>query len=123
MINRFAASLAAMAVLAWPLPAMAGEDVSDAVDQALWCGAAYAALTQIDGMSEDDIASADARATATFVVAVDAMSQDGIAETDYDRLIDMSRSPSKTSPIPRPSCAIATPNAKPWSTRQADIRH
>ena len=88
MINKFAAPLAALAILGWALPAMAQDEVSDAVDQALWCGAAYSALTQIDGMSEDDIASADARATATFVVAVDAMNEDGIAETEYDRLIE-----------------------------------
>ena len=88
MINKFAVSLAGLALVGWALPVLAQDEVSDAVDKALWCGAAYSALTQIDGMSKEDVASADARATATFVVAVDAMDEDGIAETEYDRLID-----------------------------------
>jgi len=88
MINKFAATLATLAVLGWALPTLAQDEVSDAVDKALWCGAAYSALTQIDGMSEEDIASADANATIAFEAAVIAMNEDGIADTEYDRLIE-----------------------------------
>lgn len=88
MIKNFAAAFAALALIGGALPAFAQEEVSDAVDQALWCGAAYSAVTQIEGMSEDDIASADAAATAAFTAAAVAMEEDGIAETEHDRLVE-----------------------------------
>ena len=89
MINKFAAALSVLAMAGLALPALAQDDlVSDAVDQALWCGAAYSAVSQIDGMSEEDIASAEAGATAAFTVAVAAMEEDGIAETEHDRLLE-----------------------------------
>ena len=88
MINKFAATLATLAVVGWALPALAQDEVSDAVDRALWCGAAYSALTQIEGMSAEDVASADAKATVAFEAAVVAMNEDGIEESEYDRLID-----------------------------------
>ena len=87
MINKFAAAFATAAILGAALPAFAQDQVSDAVDQALWCGAAYAAVTQIDGMSQDDIASADAAATKAFAVALTAMEADGIDEAEHDRLV------------------------------------
>lgn len=88
MIKNFAAALATLALLGGVVPAFAQEEVSDAVDQALWCGAAYSAVTQIDGMSDEDIASADGAATLAFTVAVSAMEEDGIAESEHDRLVE-----------------------------------
>ena len=87
MINKFAAALATVAILGTALPVFAQDEVSDAVDQALWCGAAYAAVTQIDGMTKEDIASADAAATQAFAVALTAMEEDGIDEAEHDRLV------------------------------------
>ena len=88
MINKFAAAFAVLALAGMVAPAFAQEEVSDAVDQALWCGAAYLAVTQIDGMSEDDIASADASAEAAFNVAAVAMAEDGIDEAEHERLVN-----------------------------------
>jgi hypothetical protein len=79
---------ATLAVAGLALPVFAQEEVSDAVDQALWCGAAYTAVTQIDGMSEDDIAAAEAAGTAAFAVAAVAMEEDGIDEAEHDRLVE-----------------------------------
>ena len=88
MIKKFAAALSVLAVAGLAMPVLAQEEVSDAVDQALWCGAAYTAVTQIDGMSDDDIASADAAATAAFTVAMTAMEEDGIDAAEHDRLVE-----------------------------------
>ena len=88
MIKKFAAALSVLAVAGLALPAFAEDQVSDAVDQALWCGAAYSAVTQIEGMSEEDIASSDANATAAFNVALVEMEADGIDSAEHDRLVE-----------------------------------
>jgi len=88
MIKNIAAAFVTLVLVGGAGAAFAEEEVSDAVDQALWCGAAYAAVTQIDGMSEDDIVSAEAASTAAFAVAVIAMEEDGIEETEHKRLVD-----------------------------------
>ena len=88
MIKKFAAALSVLAIAGMALPAFAQDEVSDAVDQALWCGAAYSAVTQIEGMSEEDVASADAAATAAFNVALVEMEADGIDAAEHDRLVE-----------------------------------
>ena len=88
MIKNFAAALSVIAFAGLALPAFAQGEVSDAVDQALWCGAAYTAITQIEGMTDDDIASADAAATAAFTVAMTEMEADGIDAAEHDRLVE-----------------------------------
>lgn len=88
MIKNFAAAFVTLALLGGAAPTFAQEEVSDAVDQALWCGAAYTAVTQVEGMSEDDIAAAESAATDAFTVAAVAMQEDGIADTEHDRLVE-----------------------------------
>jgi hypothetical protein len=88
MNKNFAFALGALAFTGLTLPALAQDEVSDAVDQALWYGAAYTAVTQTAGMSDDEIAAADAAATAAFTVAVTAMEEDGIEVGEHTRLID-----------------------------------
>ena len=88
MIKKFAAALSVLAIAGMALPAFAQDEVSDAVDQALWCGAAYSAVTQIEGMSEEDVASADTAATAAFNVALVEMEADGIDAAEHDRLVE-----------------------------------
>lgn len=77
-----------MLFFGWALAAVAQDAVSDAVDKALWCGGAYIALTQMQPMSADEIALADANATQAVAAAVLAMNADGIAESDHERMID-----------------------------------
>ena len=88
MNKNFAFAVGALAFAGLTLPALAQDEVSDAVDQALWCGAAYTAASQTEGMSDDDIASADAAATAAFTVAVAAMEDDEIEASEHNRLVD-----------------------------------
>ena len=88
MNKNFAFAFGVLAFAGLTLPTLAQDEVSDAVDQALWCGAAYTAVTQIEGMSDDDIASADAAATAAFTVAMTAMDEDGIEASEHTRLVD-----------------------------------
>lgn len=88
MLKTFAASLSVLAIAALALPAFAQDEVSDAVDQALWCGAAYSAVTQVEGMSQADIDAADAAATTAFTIALTAMDADGIDPAEHDRLVE-----------------------------------
>ena len=88
MNKNFAFAVGALAFAGLTLPALAQDEVSDAVDQALWCGAAYTAVSQTAGMSDDDIATADAAATVAFTVAVAAMEDDEIEASEHNRLVD-----------------------------------
>jgi hypothetical protein len=89
MIKKFAAVLSLLAVTSLSAAAFAQEEeVSDAVDQTLWCGGLFAAVTQIEGVSAEDKAIAEEKATAIYTQAVIAMEEDGIAETEHDRLLE-----------------------------------
>ena len=85
-------AVVAAVLLVIPAPAFAqdsGEEtVSDAVDIAMWCGAAYTVASQIDGTSEADAAAASGMADAAFEQARIALEADQIEEGEYDRLVE-----------------------------------
>ncbi|WP_354061426.1 hypothetical protein [Devosia sp. 2618] len=78
---------AALLSLAAPSFAQDEEEVSDDVDIAMWCGAAYTVTTQIDGMSAEDVASANTLAELAFAKAHAALVADQVEEGEYDRLV------------------------------------
>lgn len=89
MIRKLAAALSVVTLAGLAGTAFAqDEEVSDAVDQALWCGGLFAAVTQIDGVSDEDKATAEEKATAIYTQAVLAMEEDGIEESEHDRLLE-----------------------------------
>lgn len=88
MTTKLLAALAATALLTFAIPAFAqDEEVSDDVDIAMWCGAAYTVVTKVDGMSEADIANANQSAELAFAKAHDALVADSVEEGEYDRLV------------------------------------
>lgn len=87
MMKILVGAFAALLLLAPVLPSVAEETVSDEVDQVLWCGAAFVAVSLTEGMAEDEIAAAEVAAEAIFATAHTAMVEDGIEEGEYDRLV------------------------------------
>ena len=84
-------ALLTTAVLAFASPAYAqdaSEEVSDAVDIALWCGAAYSVASQMEGATEASAADASAAAEAAYAKARVALEEDQIEESEYDRLVE-----------------------------------
>ncbi|KKC38717.1 hypothetical protein WH87_07265 [Devosia epidermidihirudinis] len=89
MTVKLLAALAATALLTFAVPSFAQEEeVSDDVDIALWCGAAYTVVTKIDGVSAEDAAEANKAADAAFAKAHAALIADNIEEAEYDRLVE-----------------------------------
>lgn len=89
MIKKLAAALSVLALAGLGGPVFAqDEEVSDTVDQTLWCGGLFAAVTQIDGVSAEDKAIAEEKATAIYTQAALAMEEDGIEESEHDRLLE-----------------------------------
>jgi hypothetical protein len=86
--------LAVAALLAFSTPvfaqdaAPANEEVSDAVDIAFWCGAAFTVAAMKEGITPEDKAAADELATKLFARAETALAADGVEKSEYDRLTD-----------------------------------
>lgn len=87
-------AIATLAVLTFALPAHAEEEVpaedqvSDAVDIAFWCGAAFTVAAMSDDLSADEKAASDQMATLAFARAKTALDADGVETSEYDRLTD-----------------------------------
>jgi len=86
-------AIAALGMLAFATPAFAqsnpeNEDVSEAVDIAMWCGAAYTVAHKTAAEAGEDGSAAEAAAAKAFEHAKTALDEDGIEAGEYDRLID-----------------------------------
>lgn len=86
-------AIAALGMLAFATPAFAqgnpeNENVSDAVDIAMWCGAAFTVASLSEDLPADQKAASDQMATLAFARAKTALDEDGIEEGEYDRLFD-----------------------------------
>lgn len=86
-------AIAALSLLAFAAPAFAqtnpeNEDVSEAVDLAMWCGAAYTVAHTSAEAAGEDTGDLDAAASKAFDHAKTALDEDGIEAGEYDRLID-----------------------------------
>lgn len=85
-------AVATAALLAFSIPAhaetAANDEVSDAVDIALWCGAAYTVAANVPDVTAEDAASSNEMANLAFARAKLALDADGIAETEYTRLVN-----------------------------------
>lgn len=86
-------AVAALGMLAFATPAFAqtapeDEEVSDAVDIAMWCGAAFTVAATSDELPADQKAASDQMAGLAFARAKTALDQDGVEEGEYDRLVD-----------------------------------
>ena len=81
-------AVATAALLAFSLPVHAEEEVSDEVDIAFWCGAAFTVAAMSDDLSEEEQAASDHLATLAFARAKDALDADGVETSEYDRLTD-----------------------------------
>lgn len=88
MTAKLLAVLAAAAVMSFAAPAFAQEEVSDAVDIALWCGAAFTVAAQVEGTPADQVESSNALAAILFAKAEVALQEDGVEEAEYDRLVE-----------------------------------
>lgn len=88
MTAKLLAILAAAAVMSFAAPAFAEEEVSDAVDIAFWCGAAFTVAAQVEGTPADQVESSNALAAILFAKAEVALQADGVEEAEYDRLVD-----------------------------------
>lgn len=88
MNAKLLAALAAAVLMGFVAPSFAQEEeVSDAVDIAMWCGAAYTVASKVDGMSAEDVTNTEAAAELAFAKAHAALVEDGVEEGEYDRLI------------------------------------
>lgn len=63
------------------------EEVSDAVDKAMFCAAAYSVVTQVPGMTPEQISNAEAASTLAYAKAKTALEEDGVDPAEYDRLV------------------------------------
>lgn len=85
---------ATLALLAFSMPAFAQDvvpeedQVSDAVDIAFWCGAAFTVASLSDALSAEEKAASDQMADLAFARAKKALDEDGIEDSEYDRLTD-----------------------------------
>lgn len=84
-----AIAAASLLVFAAPVYAQdaAEEEVSEAVDIALWCGAAYSVAAEIGGMSEADAAAATQAADASYAKARVALEEDEVEAGEYERIV------------------------------------
>lgn len=85
-------AIAAVGMLAFAAPAFAQDtdedSVSDAVDIAMWCGAAFTVAHTSAEAAGEDTAALDAAATKAFEHAKTALDEDGVEAGEYDRLVD-----------------------------------
>ena len=87
-------AVAALALMTLSLPtyaqdAVPAEDqVSDAVDIAFWCGAAFTVASMSDDLTAEEKAASDHMADLAFARAKGALDADGIEASEYDRLTD-----------------------------------
>ncbi|KKB82813.1 hypothetical protein VW29_14705 [Devosia limi DSM 17137] len=88
MTARLLATVAAAAAMSFSAPAFAQEEVSDAVDIAMWCGAAFTVAAQADDTPAEQAESSNAVAAILFAKAELALEADAVAETEYDRLVE-----------------------------------
>ena len=95
MTTKLLAAVAAAALLAFAAPAFAQdapaddeEYVSEAVDKTIWCGAFFAFAAQGAGETTDQGKLYTEAANAAYAQARVALEEDGIAEEDYDSIID-----------------------------------
>ena len=66
----------------------ADEVVSDAVDIAMWCGAAFTVAAMSEELTPDEKAASEQMATLAFARAETALVADGIEAGEYDRITD-----------------------------------
>ena len=88
MNSKILAAFAVVLLMGFVAPAFAEEDVSDAVDIAFWCGAAFTVAAQVEGTPTDQVESSNALAAILFAKAEVALKADGVDEAEYDRLTD-----------------------------------
>jgi hypothetical protein len=87
-------AVATLALLTFSIPAFAQDavpeedQVSDAVDIAFWCGAAFTVASLSDDLSAEEKAASDHMADLAFARAKKALDEDGIEAGEYDRLTD-----------------------------------
>lgn len=87
-------AVATLALLTFSFPVYAQDDVapedqvSDAVDIAFWCGAAFTVASMSDDLSAEEKSASDQMATLAFQRAKTALDEDGVEEGEYDRLTD-----------------------------------
>jgi hypothetical protein len=94
MRTKLIAAIATLALLTFSVPGFAEDEVppedqvSDAVDIAFWCGAAFTVASMSDELTEAEKAATDQMATLAFARAKDALDADGVEASEYDRLTD-----------------------------------
>lgn len=82
------ASIAAAALFALATPVFAEDAVvSDDVDIALWCGAAFVVASQSDELTGEQVEATATLADLSFAKALTALEADGVEEAEYDRLV------------------------------------
>ena len=89
-------AVAALALMTFSFPAYAQDaaavpeedQVSDAVDIAFWCGAAFSVAANSDDLPADQKAASAELAKKAYVRARKALDADGVEASEYDRLID-----------------------------------
>ncbi len=86
-------AFATAALMAFSLPGYAedavaaADQVSDAVDIAMFCGAAFTVAAKSETATAEEKAASDQMATLAFGRAKIALDADGIDEAEYDRLV------------------------------------
>lgn len=93
-ITRFVAAGALLAAFSFPafaedaVPQDAeGDTVSDAVDIAMFCGAAFTVAAKAETNTAEERDASDKMATLAFARAQKALDEDGVEAGEYDRLI------------------------------------
>ena len=82
-------ALMTLSLSAYAEDAVPAEDqVSDAVDIAFWCGAAFTVASMSETLTDEEKAASDHMADLAFARAKSALDEDGIEATEYDRLTD-----------------------------------
>lgn len=81
-------SIAAVALFALATPAFAEDVVSDDVDIALWCGAAFVVASQSDELTAEQAEATETLADLSFAKALVALEADGVEAGEYDRLVE-----------------------------------
>ena len=85
-------AVATLALLTFSMPAFAQDDVpeedqvSDAVDIAFWCGAAFTVASMSDSVTAEEKDASEQMAALAFARAKTALDADGVEASEYDRL-------------------------------------
>src|SRR3954471_24263463 len=87
-------AVASIALMTFSFPVYAQDDVpaedqvSDAVDIAFWCGAAFTVASMSDDLPADQKDASKQMADLAFARAKTALDADGVEASEYDRLAD-----------------------------------